>query len=202
MSKKKAYHHGDLRAALLAEAVAVIAEDGLASLSLRACARRLGVSHAAPYRHFQNKDAVLTAIAGQGFRWLVAEAKEAMAGLTDVGEQLDAYGVAYVEFALRNPVHHRVMFTSQLDPAMVDNVDQQSADTAFGLLRQLAAQLPGGAHDPDAAAFAFWSLVHGVSMLLLDGRVPPERLEGEGAVEQLVRGSFAYWRAERGRADG
>src|SRR5712691_4818265 len=100
------YHHGNLRPALVAEAVRVLAEGDAASLSLRELARRLGVSHAAPYRHFADKDALLAAIAQQGFELLAAEVEAAAAQHPDEpARQLADTGWAYVRFALRQPQH-------------------------------------------------------------------------------------------------
>ena len=82
-TRKKAYHHGDLRTTILEAAVSLIAERGLHGLSLRECARRAGVSHAAPYRHFQDKNALLLAIAREGFDGLAEAGEQAMLGITD-----------------------------------------------------------------------------------------------------------------------
>ncbi|TNE89146.1 MAG: TetR/AcrR family transcriptional regulator [Deltaproteobacteria bacterium] len=190
---KRSYHHGDLRAALLDVAIEAIAEQGVAHLSLRDCARRIGVSHAAPYRHFATKEALLLALAEQGFRWLVDEARAAMAACEQPAERLDAYGVAYVRFAVDHPEHHRIMFTSELSPE-VDVDGPSAADEAFALLVEQAAAV-SESEDPEAAAFAYWSLVHGMSMLIIDGRVPAERLASRGAVEELARTAFRIWRS-------
>src|SRR5579859_4246626 len=105
------YHYGNLRSALLAEALRALAEGGPASLSLRELARRLGVSHAAPYRHFADKDVLLAAIAQQGFELLAAEVEAAAAQHPDESLfQLADMGWAYVRFALRQPQHFQVMF--------------------------------------------------------------------------------------------
>ncbi|MCA9708300.1 MAG: TetR/AcrR family transcriptional regulator [Myxococcales bacterium] len=138
------YHHGDLRAALLQAAVALIAEHGVTKLSLRECARRAGVSHAAPYRHFPSKDALLVAIAEEGFGWLYQAGRRAMEGLVDPRERLDAYGVAYVRFAIEHPVHLRTMFTVRLDPSLAADVGRD----AFDLLQEAAVAVAG----PVAAA--------------------------------------------------
>ena len=187
--KKSGYHHGDLRAGLLRVAVDVLAEKGLAGLSLRECARRLGVSHAAPYRHFKTRDELLEAVSEQGFEWLIAAADDAMAALETPRARLDAYGLAYVSFASRHPQHHRVMFAAELPKRDAPG----AAGRAFELLRECAsAENPTA--DPELAAFAYWSLVHGVSMLILDGRVPEEHLAGDGAVEALTEQVFQLWR--------
>lgn len=189
------YHHGDLRTALLEAAVEAIAERGLQGLSLRECARRLGVSHAAPYRHFPDKEHLLAAIAGQGFRWLTAAGEAAMEGIDDPDARLRAYGVAYVRFAVDHPEHLRVMFAAEIDHAAVDPDDQAAGDAAFELLRKTSAELLG---DPPAGeelptALSFWSMSHGFSMLLIDGRIPPEHVADDAAIEALAEEVFGYW---------
>lgn len=188
------YHHGDLRAALLEVAPVVIAERGLHGLSLRECARRLGVSHAAPYRHFADKETLLTALAGEGFRRLVRAGREAMRGLADPRDRLRAYGLAYVRFALEHPEHHRVMFSCE-DDGRIAPEDRAAGDEAFELLRETteeATGLSGGAEMP--ATLSFWSLAHGLSMLLLDGRIPAEHTATPEAVEALAASVFDRWR--------
>ena len=189
------YHHGDLRSELLAVAVDILQERGLSGLSLRECARRAGVSHAAPYRHFPSKDALLVALACQGFRWLVDAGELAMEALSEPRARLDAYGVAYVQFALKHPEHHRLMFTSELEESAASEEDLAASTAAFELLHATAAKLEGVSEETSmGVAFAFWSLVHGLSMLILDGRVPPELIASPEQVEALTRGSFAHWR--------
>lgn len=197
------YHHGDLRAALLEVAVQAIAERGLGGLSLRDCARRLGVSHAAPYRHFPDKDHLLSAIAGQGFAWLTAAGEAAMEGIEDPDARLRAYGVAYVRFAVEHPEHLRVMFAAEIDHAKVTPEDQGAGDAAFELLRRTSAALLG---DPPAGeelptALSFWSVAHGFSMLLIDGRIPDEHIATDDAIEDLATRVFAHWHGERGPVD-
>jgi AcrR family transcriptional regulator len=191
---KDRYHHGDLRAALLEAAVEVLRERGLHGLSLRECARRVGVSHAAPYRHFADKEALLVAIAGQGFVWLIEAARAAMEGLDDPRARLDAYGIAYVRFAIEHPEHHRVMFAAELDLEKASPEDQAASQEAFELLRATAAELVEPGEDEMMAAVAFWSLVHGLSMLILDGRIPEEHVASAAQVEALTRAAFAHWR--------
>lgn len=193
---KDGYHHGNLREVLLRAAIELIAERGAHGLSLRECARRAGVSHAAPYRHFADKDALLFAIAQLGFEKLYAAGIAAMEGVDDPLERLDAYGVAYVRFALENPVLLRVMFTLQFE---VPEGTKDIGAPAFELLQQAAAEVVGPDVDSYTAAFAAWSLPHGLSMLVLDGRVPPELVEDTEAVEKLARSVYAIWRGPLGR---
>ena len=188
---KDGYHHGNLREVLLRAAIELIAERGAHGLSLRECARRAGVSHAAPYRHFADKDALLFAIAELGFEKLYAAGVAAMEGVEDPLERLDAYGIAYVRFALENPVLLRVMFTLQFE--VPDDAEDVGAP-AFDLLQQAAAEVVGPDVDSYTAAFAAWSLPHGLSMLVLDGRVPPELVEDPDGIEKLARSVYAIWR--------
>ncbi len=192
-----AYHHGDLRSALLTTAAAVIRERGLHGLSLRECARRLGVSHAAPYRHFGDKAAILGALIGEGFRGLLAAGHAAMEGVADPEARLHAYGVAYVQYAVDAPEHFRVMFGAELEEKVMEPADTAAADEAFELLRTSVAALLAaegrGDEDPLPGTLAYWSLVHGLATLLVDGRIPAEHLAGEGAVERLTRGVLEHW---------
>jgi len=189
------YHHGDLRAAVLSAAVELIAERGVGKLSLRECARRAGVSHAAPYRHFANKDAVLHAIAQEGFGWLYEAGVQAMEGIDDARDRLDAYGVAYVRFAIEHPVHVRAMFTLQFEHPDGDD----EGGPAFELLQRTAAEAAGEDANPEHAAVAAWALPHGLSMLILDGRIPAEHVADAEAVDALARAVYAMWRGALGR---
>ena len=116
--KAKAYHHGDLPQAMLAEAVRTIQRHGIDELTLRGVGERLGVSRTALYRHFANKDALLQAVATEGFCMLQAALQDAWqragAGLPG----FDAMGAAYIRFAVRHPAHYRVMFGSGHKPPM------------------------------------------------------------------------------------
>lgn len=153
----KPYHHGDLRRTLLASAVEVIAERGVAALSLRDLARRAGVSHAAPRHHFTDKTGLLTAVAAEGWS-LLAGALAAHA--TDFAEA----GVAYVVFAVEHPAH----FTMMRSPDLVRAEDRELTE-ARG---RAAAVLEGEGRDR-VRRLAAWSLVHGLASLVLEGNVAP-----------------------------
>ena len=113
--KRDSYHHGDLRNALVNIGVAMLAEEGVEALSLRGLARRAGVSHNAPYQHFADKDALLAAIAEQGFGLLAdaIESSQTDAGTDSFRERLIAAGQGYVRFAIEHPHHFRLMFGPQ-----------------------------------------------------------------------------------------
>jgi AcrR family transcriptional regulator len=162
MSSKDTYHHGDLKATILGEAAALVAERGAAALSLRELSRVAGVSHAAPAHHFTDRRGLFTALATEGFRMLA----DALAGARP--DFLDA-ALAYVRFAVDHPGHYAVMF----DKSLYDSADRGLvvAETAAGA--ELAAGVrtlddPRANDDPQAAALAAWSLVHGFSLLWLN----------------------------------
>jgi AcrR family transcriptional regulator len=164
----RAYHHGDLRRALLEHALAAIAEVGPAHVSLRDLARRAGVSHAAPAHHFGDKEGLLTAVAEEGHT-LLAERLEAAAADGD----LLTTEVAYVEFAVEHRAHFDVMYRRDLYDAASPAV-RAAQDRARAALRAGVEQLPPGATraDPATAALAAWSLVHGFANLWISGAVP------------------------------
>lgn len=161
-----AYHHGDLRRALLAAALEAIEEVGPTALSLRDLARRAGVSHAAPAHHFGDKAGLLTALAAQGFD-LLAQA------LVRAGDDLLEAGVAYVDFAVRHRAYFEVMFRPELHRA--DDAELTAArERAGAALRSGVAALPGGGApaDTDRDALSAWSIAHGFATLWLAGALP------------------------------
>ncbi|UVO13765.1 TetR/AcrR family transcriptional regulator [Mycobacterium sp. SVM_VP21] len=162
---RSTYHHGDLRAAILAEAARLVAEQGADRVSLRELARAAGVSHAAPAHHFTDRRGLFTALAAEGFQLLSA----ALAAVR--GRFVDA-ALAYVRFALDHPGHYEVMFDkSLLDPS---DAELAAAETAAGaeLSRGVATLEDAAARaDPAGAELAAWSLVHGFSTLWLNDAV-------------------------------
>lgn len=150
------YHHGDLRAAILRAGGQLIEEQGIAALSVREAARRAGVSHNAPYRHFPDRDALLAALAAEGF----LELSEALANRA--GREL---GEAYVRFALAHPERFRLMFGGRLALEKFPELRAQ-AQRAY---EHLANAFAGLGDDAQYAAAAAWSLVHGLAHLTLDG---------------------------------
>ncbi|MFJ8944594.1 TetR/AcrR family transcriptional regulator [Streptomyces sp. NPDC102395] len=170
MTAERAYHHGDLRRAVLTAALDVISAEGPAALSLRDLARRAGVSHAAPAHHFKDRAGLLTAIAAEGYGLLSAELGEA--------EDLRGLGVRYVHFATAHPAHFQVMFRPELlradDPELLAARERTRS--------RLRAAVEGYADDPAIGFMAAWSMAHGFATLLLsrnldgplDGRDPEE----------------------------
>ena len=180
--RKRSYHHGDLQASILQAAAQLLEKQGLAALSLREAARRAGVSHNAPYRHFPDREALLAALAAEGFRQFRQE-------LDDAEERggLRARGEAYVRFALKHPQRFRLMFGVGLSFSKHPGLREQASQAFGGLANAIAAH--AGQQAP-LAAIAAWALVHGLAQLLLDGRVGGAA-RGERDVDDFVRAVLA-----------
>lgn len=180
----KAYHHGDLPGSLLRAAMELLEENGATELSLRAAARRAGVSTAAPYRHFADRNALLSAVAAVGYRELAADLVAARPA-PKTADDLAAIAVAYVQFALRRPGLFRVMFTEQCDPNSAERVAAVTAIQEY--LNSIVQQVFPSA-DPDAMATAVWGLVHGLAFLHLDGKLDTSSAQAvAGRVRAAVR---------------
>ena len=170
------YHHGDLRRALVLEAVRTIQTQGAGALTLRGVGDRLGVSRTALYRHFADKQALLDEVAADGFRTLRAALRGAWSDGGEGRPGFDAMGVAYVGFAVTHPSHYRVMFggLARRHAGAEDEI-AESADAFQALVDAIVAlQRDGGmrAEDPQALALYIWAVVHGLAMLALDGVLP------------------------------
>lgn len=181
---ERPYHHGDLRAALLAAGEAELAERGVEGFSLRQVARRAGVSHAAPAHHFGDARGLLTALAAEGFRSFLATqaAREAQAP-ADPAAQLMAAGLGYVDFAMARPALFRLMFGS-------DRPDPSSAElraagaAAYGHLVEQVTATGGG---PTEVA-GVWALAHGMADLMSAGRMFPVLGMSPESRDALIRG--------------
>ena len=186
--RRTPYHHPHLRGTLLRAAVRLIAQRGPAGFTLREVARRARVSHNAPYRHFRNKDALLAAVAEQGYRELNEAMLAAARRETTALARLKRAGWAYVSFALRRPEYLAVMFDAPFPKEKYPECAKAGED-AFGTLVALIGNyqreenLPAG--DPKPLALAAWSLVHGIAKLAVTGRLP------FASGEQTLR--FAEW---------
>jgi AcrR family transcriptional regulator len=191
------YHHGNLGRALLDEALRTIQVHGVAHLTLRTVGQRLGVSRSALYRHFADKQALLAAVGGEGFRMLrqaVADAWEHN-GHGRVG--FEAMAKAYVHFAVAHPSHYRVMFGGFIESAAKNEDFIGEARAAFQVLvdalvdQQNAGLIRGD--DPVLMARFVWALVHGISMLVIDGqfREAGQREALEQYAIERIRASLA-----------
>jgi AcrR family transcriptional regulator len=178
MKANRPYHHGNLKAALLDASLALISEVGPRAFTLREVARRAGVSHNAPYRHFRDKDELLAVVALQGFERLTAAMKRSAARGATAEERFRLCGRGYVSFALRWPEHFQVMFDL---PSGQDKYPEhaKAGDEAFATLLTFIAEcqeagvLPAG--DPESPALLAWSMVHGIAKLAGSSQLPLNR---------------------------
>ncbi len=165
---------GDPRRLLLDASLALIAEGGVGSLSLREVARRAGVTHGAPYHHFTDRGAILAAIAQEGFGLLEATMRAAIAAAShDEIARFEACGRGYVAFAAEHTAHFRVMFRPELTDAASHPEVDRAASGAFHVLveRVAACQAAGIARDLDPLPLVLtgWSTAHGLAALCIDG---------------------------------
>jgi AcrR family transcriptional regulator len=191
---QRPYHHGNLRSELLACAERALGEGGLAQLSLRDLARQAGVSHAAPRRHFADKQALLDALAQDGFERLGRELRAAIEGAgEDFEARLAALAGAYVRFATRHAALLELMFASKHRPDAADSL-RAAGEAAFAAPLALitegqasGAVVPG---DPEAVATVAWAAVQGLASIANAGMLDEAALDGivAGAVERLVLG--------------
>lgn len=181
------YHHGELRQALVAAALAAIEEAGPSSISLRALARRIGVSHAASTHHFRDKAGLLTAVAIDGYERLAEVLRKTYRSTGSFKE----VGVAYVRFAITHRAHFDIMYRPDLynreDPMLV-RARNASAEFLYGPLEREQTPISAG-YQPEDAAIAAWSLVHGFASLYLSGNL---RIEPNTDPEELARRVAGY----------
>ena len=166
---KSAYHHGDLRAALIAEGLRLLAARDVEDLSLREVARGVGVSATAVYRHFPDKAALMAALAAEGLGMLsqVQHAAYDAAGGGVAG--FNATGAAYVRFALLHTALFRLIFANPPTGKIVELAD--SPDNAMRFLMENAARLAPPGMEPRIFALQSWSVAHGLAMLIIDGQL-------------------------------
>jgi AcrR family transcriptional regulator len=197
-AKSQPYHHGDLRRALVDTALLLVTEEQDWAFSLREVARRAGVSHHAPYNHFPEKLDLLAAVAAVGFDRLHDGLVRATAGIDDPEMLLDVICRTYVRLGLENPALYRLMFGPVLsDTGAGDRpaVARAAGDRARAVLEDAVlrgarsgvfAVSPDNQRDVILAAFAAWSAVHGLTMLVID-RIPKAELSLDAMIDRLLR---------------
>jgi AcrR family transcriptional regulator len=174
------YHHGDVRNVLLQQAENILTDEGPAGLSLRRLARLTGVSEAAPYRHFDGKDGILAAVAIAAFERFAEQLESAAESHPDHEERIMALGAAYVQFAVENPQHFRLIFGRERPPLDQYPELRDAADNAFDVLQRAVTSVDRKAEMTLAEAasaynraLAAWSRAHGIAMLVIDGMIVP-----------------------------
>jgi AcrR family transcriptional regulator len=176
---RRAYHHGDLRHALLREAARAIRADGPDGLTLRDVGRRLGVSRTALYRHFADKSALLASVAREGFQTFSRELQDAWDAAGGGIAGFQAMGAAYVRFARANQAHYRIMFGRFKDLCSSDAALAADASASFQVLVDALVSLQRAnmirAGNPEELGRYIWATMHGVAMLAIDGQLGSDR---------------------------
>jgi AcrR family transcriptional regulator len=192
-SSRETYHHGNLRSALIDAALRILNAGGVDALTLRATARAAGVSQAAPYRHFADKDELLAAVAEEGFRAMGAAVTAALATVeANHVARFRAQGMTYIRFAVEHPAQFRLMFGRELaDHSKHGGLKAAASETFARLIgavqkgQELGIVRSGNFEDQ---AMAAWSMVHGLSSLLVDGQLTP----GEEPLDVFANRALQY----------
>jgi len=188
------YHHGNLRSALLSRAERTLRDGGVEQLSLRELARQIGVSHAAPRRHFADKQALLDALAQDGFERLGRDLREAMEAAGGAFHaRLLALATTYVRFATRHAALLELMFAGKHRPGAADSLreaGERAFEAPFALITEAQAAgdvVPG---DPERVSMVAWAALQGLAALVNSGMVDHAALDDVVAdvVERLVLG--------------
>jgi AcrR family transcriptional regulator len=170
------YHHGDLKVSLKKAALRLVREKGPRGFSLNEASRLAGVTVAAPYRHFEDKDALLAEIARDGYELMAIEVQAAANEVTGVRQKIIEAGMAYLHFAIHHSDYFTVMFQSGLEKSKYPELEQ-SAQAAFGIILDLSMQFEKTPELGLQRAIAAWGLVHGLATL-----------EAEGGLSMMSRG--------------
>jgi AcrR family transcriptional regulator len=205
-SDERPYHHGDLPRAIVKAALEILRETQSLEFSLRELARRAGVSHNAPYKHFADKRELLAAVSAAGFETLTKRMERDIAGRGNAREQLFAMLRAYIEHGVENPALYSLMFGGYLSgpnqkrPAIELAEAEKTKALLAGLivaggLGRAIAHTPRNERKIAGAILACWSLVHGLTLLLADGLVGPKKKSG-ALVDSLVQGMLDGLAAE------
>jgi AcrR family transcriptional regulator len=197
----KNYHHGDLKNALIEAGIDILASEGVNGLTLRKAARQAGVSHAAPYAHFADKQALIAAISTEGYRRFFEQITAVVTRYeNDPLRQVIEGAWAYMKFALDDPAHFRITFSGVVEkekdhPALVDATAQSFAQVVHIVER---CQQTGilNPEPPDLLAVSIWSAVHGLVSLLISGQISHTLLERFTPRELLVRTLSQFTRVE------
>jgi AcrR family transcriptional regulator len=195
---ERRYHHGDLRRAIVDAALDVLSETQSTDFSLRELARRAGVTHNAPYKHFAHKDELLAAVSAVGFDLLAKRLTRAVRAQTSPRAGLFAIASDYVRHGVENPALYRLMFGGYLtgpdearpaiEIAAAEKTKELLADTiAQGALGRPLPKTPRNEQRIAAAILVFWSVMHGLTLLLVDRLVGPSRRTDE-LTESVLRG--------------
>ena len=207
--QERPYHHGDLRRAIVRAALEILSETQSVEFSLRELARRAGVSHNAPYKHFGDKRELLAAVSAAGFELLTKRMSDEIAGLSKPRARLFAMLLAYINHGVENPALYRLMFGGYLSgtedgrPA-IERAAAETTKTLIalaivdGALGHAIPNTPRNERKIAGTILACWSLMHGLTLLLADGLVGPREKSdelGKSLVQAMIDGLAAKFPA-------
>lgn len=185
LQKKFKYHHGNLRDALLRAARDLLESDGVEGLSLRALAKATGVTQAAPYSHFRDKDDLLAAIAEEGFQRLAIQMAEDATGAAATQERIERLMVSYIKFAQNNKALFQIMFGRELSDLRQYPTLAMTAGKSYALLSTALANRLKGEVDARFMTVTLWSLCHGLTTLIIEQKLDPKSF-GTERIEDFI----------------
>jgi AcrR family transcriptional regulator len=184
--KKFKYHHGGLRGALIEAALVILAEQGIEGVSLRALAKATGVTQAAPYSHFRDKDELLAAVAETGFQRLALQMAEDATGSATTRDRIEKLVASYIRFAAGNKPLFRTMFSPALAEMKNYPTLAMTAGKSYALISAALSKRSSQAEDTRFLTVAIWSLCHGLTTLVVDEKIKIEQF-GADSPEAFVR---------------
>ena len=190
---RKNYHHGDLKNALIQAGIEILAEEGLGGLSLRKTARRAGVSHAAPYAHFADKQNLIAAIASDGHKRIFEQFEAIQLRYADDPLRQFLNGAwAYMQFGLESPDHYKIIFSGAIQDEHSHPEFLEFSQRNMQALRNIvercrsAGVLSAEHSDPEMQAVSLWSLLHGLVSLLIQGQLPGRLMDAVHPEDMLI----------------
>jgi len=186
IQKKGKYHHGELRSALIEAALKILETEGMETLSLRTLARATGVTQAAPYSHFRDKDDLLAAVAETGFQRLALQMAEDATGQPSVQARIEKLMSSYVRFALANKSLFQLMFSRELAEMKNYPTLAMTAGKSYSLISATLAQKGLPAEETRFLTVSVWSLCHGLTTLIVDEKIKLEQF-GVNDVDSFIQ---------------
>ncbi|MBI5934845.1 MAG: TetR/AcrR family transcriptional regulator [Chloroflexi bacterium] len=190
---RKTYHHGDLKNALIQAGIEILAEEGVSGLSLRKAARKAGVSHAAPYAHFADKQNLIAAIASDGHKKIFEQFEAIRARHADDPLRQFLIGAwAYMQFGLESPDHYKITFSGAIQdehshPEFLE-YSQRNMQALRNIIERCrsAGVLSGEDVNSELQAVSIWGLLHGLVLLMIQGQLPSRLMQTTPAKDMLI----------------